>query len=108
MGFSPGAGVPRAYGVGSRLSGSVEKRWPRQGPTRSLLVTSAFHMHLVQRLFERQGLKALPFLVDFQARGRWAEALWHDSTQWLLSARALDDSSLALCELIGRFLYRTW
>ena len=41
---------------------------------RVLLVTSAFHMRRAQRLFERQGLKVLPFPVDFQARGRWMTA----------------------------------
>ena len=75
---------------------------------RILLVTSAFHMRRAQRLFERQGLKVLPFPVDFQARGRWAGPLWRDPTQWLPSARALDDSSRALRELIGRLAYRTW
>ena len=76
--------------------------------TRILLVTSAFHMRRAQRLFERQGLMVLPFPVDFQARGRWAGPLWRDPTQWLPSARALDDSSRALRELIGRLVYRTW
>ncbi len=78
------------------------------GRARILLVTSAFHMRRAQRLFERQGLKVLPFPVDFQARGRWAGPLWRDPTQWLPSARALDDSSRALRELIGRLAYRTW
>ena len=79
-------------------------------PVRSciLLVTSAFHMRRARRLFERQGLKVLPFPVDFQARGRWAGPLWRDPTQWLPSARALDDSSRALRELLGRLVYRTW
>ena len=75
---------------------------------RVLLVTSAFHMRRAQRLFERQGLKVLPFPVDFQARGRWAGPLWRDPSQWLPSARALDDSSRALRELLGRLVYRTW
>ena len=75
---------------------------------RILLVTSAFHMRRAQRLFERQGLKVLPFPVDFQARGRWAGPLWRDPTQWLPSARALDDSSRALRELLGRLVYRSW
>lgn len=75
---------------------------------RILLVTSAFHMRRAQRLFERQGLQVLPFPVDFQARGRWAGPLWRDPTQWLPSARALDDSSRALRELIGRLVYRSW
>ena len=75
---------------------------------RILLVTSAFHMRRAKRLFEQQGLKVLPFPVDFQARGRWAGPLWRDPTQWLPSARALDDSSRALRELIGRLVYRSW
>ena len=75
---------------------------------RILLVTSAFHMRRAQRLFERQGLNVLPFPVDFQARGRWAGPLWRDPSQWLPSARALDDSSRALRELIGRLVVRSW
>ena len=77
-------------------------------PPRIILVTSALHMRRALRLFERQGLKVLPFPVDFQARGRWAGPLWRDPTQWLPSARALDDSSRALRELMGRLVYRTW
>ena len=75
---------------------------------RILLVTSAFHMHRAQRVFERQGLRVLPFPVDFQSRARWAGPLWLDPTQWLPSALALDESSRALRELIGRLVYRTW
>ena len=60
---------------------------PRLLPARQsrvLLVTSTFHMRRAQRLFERQGLKVLPFPVDFQSRGRcWAGPLWRDPTQWL-------------------------
>ena len=74
---------------------------------RVLLVTSAFNMRRAQRLFERQGLKVLPFPVDFQARGRWAGPLWRDPSQWLPSARALDDTSRALRELLGRLVYRS-
>ena len=78
------------------------------GQSRVLLVTSAFHMRRSQRLFERQGMEVLPFPVDFQARGRWAGPLIKDPTQWLPSSRALDDSSRALRELLGRIFYRTW
>ena len=76
--------------------------------SRVLLVTNAFHMRRAQRLFERQGMQVLPFPVDFQARGRWAGPLWRDPTQWLPSAAALDDSSRALRELLGRLVYRAW
>ena len=50
----------------------------------------------------------LPFPVDFQARVSWAGPLWRDPTQWLPSARALDDSSRAMRELIARLVYRSW
>jgi len=76
--------------------------------SRVLLVTSAFHMRRAQRLFERQGLQVLPFPVDFQARGRWAGPLWRDPTLWLPSAGALDNSSRAMRELLGRLVYRAW
>ena len=74
---------------------------------RILLVTSAFHMQRARRLFERQGLVVQPFPVDFQDRGAWAGPHWRDPTQWLPSAIALDDSSRALRELLGRLVYRT-
>ena len=77
-------------------------------PTRILLVTSAFHMRRAQRLFEQQGFEVEPFPVDFQARGAWAGSLWRDPTQWFPSAAALDGSSRALRELLGRFIYRAW
>ena len=78
------------------------------GQSRVLLVTSAFHMRRAQRLFERQGFHVQPFPVDFKARGRWAGALWRDPTQWLPSAAALDNSSRALRELLGRLVYGVW
>ncbi|MFM7675629.1 MAG: YdcF family protein [Synechococcus sp.] len=39
-----------------------------------VLITSAFHLPRTQRLFERQGLRVVPFPcpVDFQASGVWA------------------------------------
>ncbi|NDD46460.1 MAG: YdcF family protein, partial [Synechococcaceae bacterium WB9_4xB_025] len=46
--------------------------------------------------------------VDFQVRGAWAGPLWRDPTQWLPSAQALDASSRALRELLGRLVYRVW
>ncbi|QNI57199.1 hypothetical protein SynBIOSU31_00285 [Synechococcus sp. BIOS-U3-1] len=85
-----------------------------QSPDRSasiqriLFVTSAFHMRRAQRLFERQGVKVIPFPVDFQARGHWAGPIWRDPTQWLPTAAALDGSSRALRELLGRLAYRAW
>ena len=75
---------------------------------RILLVTSAFHMRRSKRLFERQGLDVVSFPVDFQARGPWAGAVWRDPIQWLPSTWALDNSTRALRELMGRAFYRSF
>lgn len=85
---------------------AIRRLLPARAPI--LLVTSAFHMRRAQRLFERQGLQVRPFPVDFQTRGAWAGPLWRDPSQWLPSARSLDDSSRALRELLGRVVYRVW
>ena len=74
---------------------------------RVLSVTSAFHMHRSQRLFERQGMLVLPFPMDFQAHGSWAGSIKNDLSQWMPSADALCDSSRALRELLGRFVHHT-
>jgi len=66
----------------------------------------SFLMRRAKGLFERQGLVVQPFPVDFQARGRWPGPVWSNPTQWLLSARALDDSSREFRELLGRVVYR--
>ena len=73
-----------------------------------LLVTSAFHMPRAKRLFERQGLRVLPFPVDFQASGTLAGNPLADPLNWIPSAKGLDSSSRALREAIGRTLYRSW
>ena len=73
-----------------------------------VLVTSAFHMARAQRLFERSGLRVLPFPVDFQARGAWAGSLLADPLQLIPSADGLARSSSALRELMGRTLSRAW
>lgn len=85
---------------------AIAQLLPARAPI--LLVTSAFHMRRAQRLFERQGLEVQPFPVDFQARGAWVGPLWRDPTQWLPTADALDQSSRALRELLGRLVYRAW
>ena len=61
---------------------------------------SAFQMARAKRLFERQGLRVLPFPVDFQASGAWAGNPLADPLNWLPSAKGLDSRS--------RTLYRAW
>jgi uncharacterized SAM-binding protein YcdF (DUF218 family) len=70
-----------------------------------VLVTSAFHMARAQRLFERRGLRVVPFPVDFQATGSWAGEPLRDPLRYLPSAAGLDSSSRALREWLGRLLY---
>lgn len=73
-----------------------------------VLVTSAFHMPRAQRLFERRGLRVIPFPVDFQVSGSWAGAGRIDPLRLLPSADGLASSSRALRELLGRSLARAW
>ena len=73
-----------------------------------LLITSAFHMPRAQRLFQRQGLSVLPFPVDFQATGAWAENLLQNPLNLAPTADGLQSSSRAIREAIGRTLYRAW
>lgn len=73
-----------------------------------VLVTSAFHLPRAVRLFEREGLRVLPFPVDFQASGAWAGSPLRDPLQWLPSSSGLESSSRALREAIGRTLYGAW
>jgi uncharacterized SAM-binding protein YcdF (DUF218 family) len=73
-----------------------------------VLVTSAFHMPRAARLFERQGLRVIPYPVDFQATGAWAGHLLADPLNLLPSSTGLWRSSRALNEAIGRTIYRAW
>jgi uncharacterized SAM-binding protein YcdF (DUF218 family) len=75
---------------------------------RVALVTSAFHMTRAAVLFERQGLRVLPFPVDFQAIGRWAGSSARDPLRYVPSADGLESSSRALREAMGRTVYRAW
>jgi uncharacterized SAM-binding protein YcdF (DUF218 family) len=65
-----------------------------------LLVTSAFHMPRARALFEAQGLKVLPFPVDFRV-------VENDTTilDFLPSAGALETTTSAIRELLGRAYY---
>jgi uncharacterized SAM-binding protein YcdF (DUF218 family) len=79
---------------------------PSRAPV--ILVTSAFHMKRAQRLFERRGLRVIPYPVDFQARGAWAGHPLADPLHYVPSASGLDSTSRALREALGRTLYRAW
>ena len=70
------------------------------GEKRVALVTSAFHMPRARALFEAQGLKVLPFPVDFRV-------VENDTTilDFLPSAGALETTTSAMRELLGRVYY---
>jgi uncharacterized SAM-binding protein YcdF (DUF218 family) len=63
---------------------------------RILLVTSALHMPRARRLFEKQGIDAIPAATDFEVRGPFK---WSDLFP---NALALDGSARAMKEYIGR------
>ncbi len=65
-----------------------------------LLVTSAFHMPRARALFEAQGLKVLPFPVDFRVVENETTIL-----DFLPSAGALETTTSAMRELLGRTYY---
>ena len=70
-----------------------------------LLVTSAFHMKRAKKLFERQGFLVYPFPVDFKTS---LMSRWQSPYQWIPNSESLNRSSLALRELLGRIIYRSW
>lgn len=71
-----------------------------RGINRILLVTSAYHMPRAKTLFEAQGLEILPVATDHEVLSR---PLWRDL---LPDASALDGSSRAIKEIIGRLVGR--
>lgn len=76
-------------------------REDRDAKFRILLVTSAFHMKRAQLLFERAGLHAIPFPVDFQvSAGRTLSTF-----DFLPDARALSQTERACREIYGRIFY---
>lgn len=68
---------------------------------RVLLVTSAFHMARARDLFERAGMKVMPFPVDFQVSLSGALTIM----DFLPSANALRQTELAWRELYGQMFY---
>ncbi len=65
-----------------------------------ILVTSAFHMNRAKRIFEKKGIKVLPFPVDFIN----SETKFTVITL-LPSVYALTDTSKFIREMIGRAYY---
>lgn len=83
---------------GSGLGASSKKTSTR--PFRIALVTSAFHMSRAVTLFEKAGFIVYPVRADVRVTPQ-AKPLW----QWLPDGEALDDSTTAIKEYLGRFQY---
>ena len=72
-----------------------------------ILVTSAFHMHRAQKVFEREGISVVPYPVDFKVDKNYLSSL-RNPLKWIPNSSNLDRSTKAIREIIGRIIYRTW
>ena len=72
-----------------------------------ILITSAFHMRRAKTVFEREGIIVEPYPVDFKSNSRFNSTL-SNPLRWLPSAFHLFESSLAIREIIGRIIYKTF
>ena len=72
-----------------------------------ILVTSAFHMNRAKRVFEREGLSVLPYPVDFRSNKSFSTSL-RNPLMWVPNSSSLNKSSIAIREIIGRIIYRSW
>ena len=66
-----------------------------------ILVTSSFHMPRAKLLFDRAGIKSLPYPTDFRSGGGHS-----DWMSLVPSADGLKETSDAVREFIGRIYYR--
>jgi uncharacterized SAM-binding protein YcdF (DUF218 family) len=90
-----------AGAVAALLANRRMKSANRPTAARVLLVTSAFHMARSRQLFERAGLKVVPFPVDFQVSVGGALSV----IDFLPNAKALSQTEMAWREMYGRLFY---
>ncbi len=83
---------------GSGLGAASKKTSNR--PFRIALVTSAFHMRRALTLFEGAGFKVYPVRADVRVTPQ-VKPFW----QWLPDGEALDNSTTAVKEYLGRLQY---
>ena len=72
-----------------------------------ILVTSAFHMNRAKKIFEREGINVLPYPVDFRSNQSLHTSL-RNPLMWIPNSSTLDKSTIAIREIIGRIIYRSW
>ncbi len=73
-----------------------------------ILVTSAFHMQRAKRIFERRGLEVQIFPVDFKTSSSSMLDIFKQTYNWIPIAGNLNKSSIAIKEIMGRIVYKTW
>ncbi len=71
--------------------------------SRVILVTSAFHMKRALAVFAKAGIEAIPAATNYKQKRQPSEFPLLD---WLPSATTLDESTYAIKEYIGLFVYR--
>ena len=72
-----------------------------------ILVTSAFHMKRAKKVFESEGISVQPYPVDFKSKRSFFSSL-RNPLKWIPTASHLNSSSIAIREIFGRIIYRTW
>lgn len=70
-----------------------------------ILVTSAFHMKRAKRTFEKNNMLVQPYPVDFQSTRTKSINKYKDPKYWIPNAGKLQRSTIALKEILARFIY---
>jgi uncharacterized SAM-binding protein YcdF (DUF218 family) len=89
---------------------NTQKILQNKGIKRFLLVTSAFHMPRSLLIFQRLGMKPIPAPTDFLISRQELEETSYSSESKILSlipdSTHIDDTTTAIKEYIGMFIYR--
>ena len=101
MNFAEPTNEDEASAVQALLMRKLSSATSAESPINILLVTSAFHLPRVQRLFERVGLRVTPFPIEFKA----SAAREHGVLDLLPGANALETTETALREICGWLFY---
>ena len=75
---------------------------------RIILVTSAFHMKRAKKIFERQSFEVIPFPVDFKNFEYQDKSFIGFLFRFSPNVTNLSKSSLAIREIMGRIIYRSF
>tara|TARA_Y100001968_G_scaffold333927_1_gene401237 strand:+ start:21313 stop:22044 length:732 start_codon:yes stop_codon:yes gene_type:complete len=73
-----------------------------------ILVTSAFHMQRAKKIFEREGFIVIAYPVDFKSSNLSLIKVFSNPYNYIPTAGSLNQSSIAIRELIGRVYYNVW